>query len=74
VAWWTDLETALRQVESSVQVERLEEETIRVSLPRGPGMRIKAEYFEATREEGSTEHMSAYAERIIEKLKKEGGK
>lgn len=66
------MEKALRQVESEVLVERRDENTLRVSLPRGPGMLIRSDYFSHTNE-GDPLYLLSYAERIIQKLKKEGG-
>lgn len=72
MAWQEDLETALHQVESSVLIERKDADTVRVSLPGGPGMLIRSDYF--THIEGNPIHLLSYAERIIQKLKKERGK
>lgn len=69
MAWQEDLGAALRQVEPSVLVERKDDDTVRVSLPGGPGMFIRSEYF--THVEGNAAHLLSYAERIVQKLKKE---
>lgn len=70
--WQDDLERALQEVEPSVLVERLDHDTVRVKLPSSPKMVIRSEYF--THVEGNAAHLLFYAERIVEKLRKESRK
>jgi len=65
----SDLIEALRAVDSSVIIEHRGEDTLRVSLPGGPGMVLQEDYYRQSME--SPAALLVYAERIVGKIRKE---
>lgn len=63
------LKRALLELEPTLILQDLGNSAIRVSLPGGPGMRLHPDYYEGISEDPV--RLRAYAERIIEKLRKE---
>jgi hypothetical protein len=64
-----DLIDALRIIDSSVIIEQSDPETLRVSLPGGPRMVLREDFYRQSLNDPDA--LLAYAERIIAKIRKE---